>query len=40
MRTLLRTVLKAEPIGAPAENVAKAMEREDPGGNALDRIPS
>ena len=40
MRTLLRTVLKADPIGAPAENVAKATEREGPGGNALDKIPS
>jgi hypothetical protein len=40
VRTLLRTVLKAEPIGAPAEKVAKAMEREDPGGNALVRMPS
>jgi hypothetical protein len=40
VRTLLRTVLKNDPIGAPAEKVAKAMEREGPGGNALDRIPS
>lgn len=40
MRILLRTVLKAEPIGAPAEKVAKAMEREGPGGNALDKMPS
>jgi hypothetical protein len=40
VRTLLRTVLKADPIGAPAEKVAKATEREGPGGNALDRIPS
>lgn len=40
VRILLRTVLKAEPIGAPAEKVAKAMEREGPGGNALDRMPS
>ena len=40
VRTLLRTVLKAEPIGAPAEKVAKATEREGPGGNALDKIPS
>src|SRR5260370_35035322 len=34
VRTLLRTVLKAEPIGAPAEKVAKAMERENPAGSA------
>lgn len=40
VRTLLRTVLKADPIGAPAEKVAKAMEREGPGGNAFDRMPS
>ena len=40
MRILLRTVLKAEPIGAPAEKVAKAMEREGPGGNVLDKMPS
>lgn len=40
VRILLRTVLKAEPIGAPAEKVAKAMEREGPGGKALDRMPS
>jgi hypothetical protein len=40
VRILLRTVLKAEPIGAPAEKVANAMEREGPGGNALDRMPS
>jgi len=40
VRILLRTVLKADPIGAPAEKVAKAMEREGPDGNALDRIPS
>lgn len=40
VRTLLSIVLKADPTGAPAEKVAKAMEREDPGGNALDKIPS
>jgi len=40
MRRLLRTVLKADPIGAPAETVAKAMERDGLGGNALDEIPS
>lgn len=40
VRTLLRTVLKADPIGAPAEKVAKATERDGPGGNALDKIPS
>lgn len=40
VRIPLRTVLKAEPIGAPAENVAKAMEREGPKGKALDRMPS
>ena len=40
VRILLRTVLKAAPIGAPAEKVAKAIEREGPGGNAFDRIPS
>jgi hypothetical protein len=40
VRILLRTVLKAAPIGAPAEKVAKAIERDGPGGNAFDRIPS
>jgi len=40
VRILLKTVLKAEPIGAPAEKVAKAMEREGPGGNVFDRMPS
>jgi hypothetical protein len=40
VRTLLRTVLKNDPMGAPAEKVANAMEREGPGGNALDRMPS
>ena len=40
VRKLLKTVLKADPIGAPAEKVAKAMEREGPGGNAFDKMPS
>jgi len=40
VRTLPRTVEKIAPIGAPAEKVANAMEREGPGGNALARIPS
>ena len=40
VRMLLRTVLKAAPIGAPAEKVAKAIERDGPGGNAFDRMPS
>ena len=40
VRTPPRTVEKIAPIGAPAENVANAIEREGPGGNALARIPS
>ena len=40
VRTPPRTVEKIAPIGAPAEKVANAIEREGPGGNALARIPS
>ena len=40
VRTPPRTRETTAPIGAPAENVANAIEREGPGGNALARIPS